>query len=220
MLDRDNRYTGIVLPATSLKLMIHKEIKKKPLTSSKDWSNYASIKTELRKFYSTEQKGMCAYCRMDIEYDGKHDDLEHIIHKDHKYIWMLEPRNLVLSCKICNTSKLVKHSLKAGYRSSATFPYHTSNYRILHPQLDLYEDNISIIDNYFVRADSPKGFMTILICDLWRPHLAIKKAKMDKIDNHGVVRRAVHRMDDLSLPKWERKNLRKLIKDVIAKRPL
>jgi uncharacterized protein (TIGR02646 family) len=220
MLDRNNRYTGIVLPATSLKLLIYKEVKKKPLSSSSDWSNYATIKAELRKFYSTEQKGMCAYCRMDIEYDGKHDDLEHIIHKDHQYLWMLEPRNLVLSCKTCNTSKHTKHSLKAGNRLSTTFPYDTNHYRILHPQLDPYEDNISIIDNYFVRADSPKGFMTILICDLWRPHLAIKKAKMHKLDNRSLVGKAIHRMDDKSLPKWERKNLRQLIRDVIAKRPL
>lgn len=220
MLDRKNPYIGLINPGINQRLLIYKELKLKPLTSDLDWKNHDEIKKKLREYYSTEQKGLCAYCRSEIEYDGKHEDLEHIIHKNFKYNWMFEVRNLVLSCKICNTSKGVKHSLKAKFRIEQQFFYESDKYKIIHPQLDYYEQHIQIQDNFFVVGLTPKGRATILICDLWRPHLAIKKAKKVMLNNHDFALQTLFRLRDLSLPKWERRNLKKLLIDIVNKRPL
>lgn len=220
MLDRNNPYTGKIYPVKKHDLLVYKTLKIKPILSGEDWGKFSKIKDAYRDSYSTEQKGLCAYCRTDIEYDGKHEDLEHIIHKDHKPEWMLKSQNLVLSCKICNTSKGVKHALKAAFRDDSSFRYTSNDYRMIHPQLDNYENHFIVLDNFFIKAISSKGRMTALICDLWRPNLAIKKAKKHKINNHDFIGKAVFNMNDKTLPKWERRSLRKLILEVIDKRPL
>jgi uncharacterized protein (TIGR02646 family) len=220
VLDPDLPYNGNVNPANELRIKIYKELKSKPLSSSSDWDKHPKLKDALRDSYSTEQKGLCAYCRSEIEYNGKHEDLEHIIHKDFNFNCMFDVRNLVLSCKICNTSKGVKHSLKAKFRDPNFFYYNTDNYKIIHPHLDPYEQHIIIQDFFFTTGITPKGRSTIVICDLWRPHLAIKRAKKHMIDNHSLTSHTIHRMRDLSLPKWERRKLRELFIDVVNKRPL
>lgn len=220
MLNRTTPYLGRISPALQHRLLVYKEIKAKPIVSGNDWSNFSKVKKAYRSSYSIEQKGLCAYCRTDIEYDGKHEDLEHIIHKDYRPKWMLKAENLVLSCKLCNTSKGVKHSLKAAFRNDLNFRYNSNDYRIIHPQLDDYQSHIIPLDTFFIRAISSKGRYTALICDLWRPNLAIKKAKKHKIDNHGLVGKAIFNLNDKSLPKWERRSLKKLMLEVIDKRPL
>ena len=220
MLDRSNPYHSSINPMLKHRVLIYKELKTKTITTGEDWSKFSKIKQAYRDSYSTEQKGLCAYCRTDIEYDGKHEDLEHIIHKNHKPLWMLRAENIVLSCKICNTSKGVKHSLKAAYRNDINFRYNSDSYRMIHPQLDNYQNHIVELDTFFIRTITSKGRMTALICDLWRPNLAIKKAKKYKINNHGLAGKAIFNMNDKTLPKWERRSLRKLILEVIDKRPL
>lgn len=150
--------------------------------SGDDWSHkkFEAIKDTIKKHYKNEQEYTCPYCK--IKYPVTHGmvwDIEHIIAKDSKPNFMFEPLNLCVSCKDCNGSKSNTEVLVNKKRK--TFPKKNTDYKIVHPHFDVYDEHINaIVPGDFYRALSKKGEFTIIECRLLRFYGAVNKEQPDQ----------------------------------------
>lgn len=162
---------------------VTKALQDKLLTSKEMWENDSviDIKSRIKKHYIFEQGQTCAYCKVDLH--TKHGgiwDTEHIIDKGAFPQWIFEPLNLCVSCKDCNQVKGNKGVTKSGSYSS--FPNKASNYRIVHPHFDNYEDHIDVaVSGVTYRYKSEKGRETIEICGLLRYHEQVGRKDVNPI---------------------------------------
>ncbi len=122
-----------------------KSLQNKTLTSKEMWEDESvtNIKLRIKKHYISEQGQKCAYCKAVLPTNhGAVWDTEHIIDKDSFPQWVFEPLNLCISCKDCNGAKGTRGVTKSvTYKS---FPKNASNYLIVHPHFDNYEDHIEV----------------------------------------------------------------------------
>lgn len=126
------------------------------------------FKTFVKDFYMRSQDFTCPYCKQRIVVDHQGIwDAEHIIPKDTHPHFLMEPSNLCVSCKDCNSEKGNKNVLKNKNRK--TLPANGDDYIISHPNYDTYTDNIKIIElcGYYLPIND-KGRATIEICGLLR----------------------------------------------------
>ena len=159
------------------------------------------------------------YCRTKINFKGYKEPIEHIVDKDDYPQWMFKPENLALACDECNTRKGRKDTLRKPHRGSAALPIGSNFYRIVHPHYDNYEDHIEIEDDLFYRAiTKDKGYITILICGLWHFQILMKRAEAKKIDNMDLYKTLAQRMHDVNVHRKEKKMMRSLMNDLIARR--
>lgn len=199
----------------------HLLLKAHPPATSKDWEKYrySSLKKNIKDHYSIRQNDYCVYCRTKINFKGYKDPIEHIVDKDGYPTWMFNPLNLALACDECNTRKGTKDTLRKPYRKAATLPTNTNHYRIVHPHYDDYELHIEIEDDLFYRAiTKEKGYMTILICGLWHFQMLMKRAEANKIEHMDLYKTLAHRMQDLTVHRKEKKMIRSLMNELIARR--
>lgn len=146
-----------------------------------NWSNeeFADIKIKIKNHYKVEQNYTCPYCK--VIYPITHGmvwDIEHIIAKDKKPQFMLEPQNLCVACKDCNGAKSSKEVLVNKDR--VTFPVRSSDYKIIHPHFDQYEQHINaILPGDFYRPLSCKGEFTIVTCRLLRFYGVVQREQPD-----------------------------------------
>jgi len=136
--------------------------------SSDYWSNDEAkkVKKEIKDHYIKEQQYKCAYCSQ-LNQTENHAvwDAEHIISQNMNPKFMFEPRNLAVSCKDCNITKGEKEPRKNKNR--ITFPVKSSDYIIVHPHFDDYDDYIGwAYPVCFPKG--PKGQKTIEMCGLLR----------------------------------------------------
>lgn len=102
-------------------------------------------------------------------------EIEHIVPKSLKPNWMYEPFNLCLSCKLCNTKK--GHRKKTLVDESVEgIPRDTKAYKMIHPHLDRYSENIEFVGDILYRGISDKGRYTISLCELNRYEVAAARA--------------------------------------------
>lgn len=132
----------------------------------------AAVKVKIREYHLQRHEGSCCYCRRSLK--GEFNlviDREHVLPKsvpDYRSLtytmW-----NLAAACKRCNmkykgvkTDFVVFPGVSAEYESEA-------NYRIIHPNFDLYEEHLDRsavakgtkqIVKYTVVGGSPKGDYT------------------------------------------------------------
>ncbi|NYT40770.1 hypothetical protein HZY97_08380 [Sphingomonas sp. R-74633] len=135
------------------------------------WSTDAAgpVRKAIKDHYIEEQHQRCCYCGHHIATNNNAVwDGEHVISRETKPAFMFEPRNLAVSCKDCNIAKSVKGVLKNKDRK--TFPSKSTDYIIVHPHFDEYDDHIHWIGPvvYAAPSDSRKGSITIEMCDLTR----------------------------------------------------
>ncbi|HDX8341101.1 TPA: HNH endonuclease [Aeromonas dhakensis] len=125
------------------------------------------LKKEIKNHYLKAQDYTCPYCRQRVSV--KHNaawDTEHIIPKSSHPELMFESINLCISCKDCNTEKGNKNVLVN--KDKKTLPESGTDYIIIHPHLDEYNEHIKVVDgNYFIPT-SLKGRRTIEVCGLLR----------------------------------------------------
>lgn len=129
----------------------------------------APVRKVVKDHYIAEQQQLCCYCRHPIETNNHAVwEGEHIISRESKPQFMFEPRNLSISCKDCNRSKSSKNVLKNKGRKK--FPSNSSDYIIVHPHFDVYDDYILWFGPIVAAASSKskKGSLLIEMCDLTR----------------------------------------------------
>lgn len=128
----------------------------------------SNVKKHIKDYYIKVQNYTCPYCQQKIVI--KHNgvwDAEHIIPKDEYPQFLLEPKNLCVSCKDCNQEKKNKNVLVNPNRK--TFPTKNTDYKLSHPHFDDYFSNIKILKSSlcFIPLNE-KGKKTIEICGLLR----------------------------------------------------
>jgi len=129
----------------------------------------APVRKAVKDHYIAEQQQLCCYCHQHIATNNNAVwDGEHVISRETKPVFMFEPCNLAVSCKDCNIAKAVTNVLKNKNR--VTFPLKSTDYIIVHPHFDDYDDHIHWIGPvvYAAPSDIKKGSNTIEMCDLTR----------------------------------------------------
>ena len=126
------------------------------------------LKARIKSHYLEAQNYTCPYCQQTVEVKNKAAwDAEHIIPKDSHPSFMFEAKNLCISCKDCNLSKLNQNVLVNKKRK--TFPDCKEDYIISHPHFDNYDSDIKIIAlAAFYLPKTEKGRKTVEICGLLR----------------------------------------------------
>ncbi|WP_140919035.1 HNH endonuclease [Limnobaculum xujianqingii] len=128
------------------------------------------IRKEIKIFYLKEQKNKCVYCKQITKsHNGRQWDVEHIISRESVHEFMFEPKNLCVACPDCNQRKGIN---KVTYsKAKKRLPLNSSDYYIVHPHFDNYEQHIdAIYPGEFYMAKTEKGEKTITICGLNRFH--------------------------------------------------
>ncbi len=128
----------------------------------------ADLKKHIKDHYILAQDYKCPYCqqRLEVNHNGAWD-AEHIIPKSSHAKFMFTEKNLCVACKDCNQAKGDTNTLKNPHRIN--FPENSSDYLIIHPHFDSYEENIKIIkEASFYLPKNEKGRRTIETCGLLR----------------------------------------------------
>lgn len=121
----------------------------------------------IKDHYIAEQGYRCCYCRQKVLSKNKGDwQGDHVIARDTHAQFMFEPRNLAICCRGCNGAKSNKNVLKNAKRK--TFPVNSTDYLIVHPHFDEYDDHIRWFGQVCAPRKSTKGAKTIEICGLMR----------------------------------------------------
>lgn len=163
-----------------------------------DWtsSHLDGFKNRLRDHLREQQHRRCAYCRLRIHENEATAEIDHIVPKDKKPLWMYDTFNLCLSCKLCNTKK--GHSKKIVENDNMTsVPQNSDAYLIVHPYLDQYSEHIELVDDMLYKGVSDKGKYTIELCGLNRYQLAEARAEQIIIhDSSRYVKLMLALVDD------------------------
>lgn len=149
-----------------------------PDVKNKDhWDNKCldGFKGRFRSYMLLQQNYRCVYCRLELHPNEVTPEIEHIVPKSLKPNWMYEPFNLCLSCKLCNTIKGHKKETLVNEKVE-DIPYDSGSYKMIHPYLDKYSENIELVGNVLYRGVTDKGRYTIRLCELNRYRLAAVRA--------------------------------------------
>lgn len=134
------------------------------------------VRDSIKDHYITEQDHRCCYCRQQVLSKNKGDwQGDHVIARDSHAQFMFEPTNLAICCRGCNSAKSNKNVLKNAKRK--TFPFKSTDYLIVHPHFDEYDNHIRWFGRVCAPRNSIKGAKTIEICGLMR--LAAEFAGLD-----------------------------------------
>lgn len=155
-----------------------------------DWSTEKPEIQELRKRLLELQSYRCAYCQYRLISDMVgYRELDHILPKDgnanhsdakkiselekdrystHGYPqWRFEPKNIVLICKPCNSSKGTYDSLtnRTGGKLLKRYPPIT-RFSCYHPHYHSYAAHIDIDENFIYSHLTDEGRVLLKICGL------------------------------------------------------
>lgn len=150
-----------------------------PHNDGDNWSLgcYDGLKKHVKKHYADLQEDTCVYCKIDVNYGGYGEPIEHIVPKSDRPQWMFEPRNLALSCYPCNTKKNADNTLSATGLASVNYPNNPNGFSIYHPHFDTWTTHIEIYYEFFLKPRTDKGRETFEVCELYRFDLPLNKAK-------------------------------------------
>lgn len=101
-----------------------------------------ALKENIRDYLREKQKGRCAFCRMKLHEENATAEVEHVVNKGSRLDWMFLPQNMVLSCKLCNSSKGTKKALKDMTLSD--YPNDGEEFLFVNPYFDRYSEHIEI----------------------------------------------------------------------------
>lgn len=148
---------------------------------------------KLRTQLLIAQRYKCVYCRRPIALDEVgHRDIDHILPKsknpekdfdlalskrneyEHRRqttsgycAFTYNPRNLALSCKICNATKGSFDPLLDRTTIPATLPDGKNAYRWVHPFFDRYDEHIKVLEGFVYEAiTTEQGQYVISACGL------------------------------------------------------
>jgi len=162
---------------------------------------YEPFKQNLKRNYLIQQNGRCAYCRKQIEPDGYYEPIEHIVAKSIKPTWMLEVKNLVITCNSCNNLKNKEQTLTTAHENDIFFPGAEDAFIIFNPHYDRWRNHFQIEDEIFLTAlPNSKGPNTIRICNLNRYQIPINNIREIRMSNVDSFRTIAHRLYSLRDP--------------------
>lgn len=145
-----------------------------------------ALKENIRDYLREKQNGRCAFCRMKIHEENATAEVEHVVNKGSRLDWMFLPQNMVLSCKLCNSSKGTKKTLKDMTLSD--YPDDGEEFLFVNPYFDRYSEHIEIKNDILYMGITDKGKYTVKACHLNRPRLTIARAeKVIKDSAQGFV---------------------------------
>lgn len=145
-----------------------------------------ALKENIRDHLREKQKGRCAFCRMKLHEENATAEVEHVVNKGSRLDWMFLPQNMVLSCKLCNSSKGAKKALKDMTLSD--YPDDGEEFLFVNPYFDRYSEHIEIKNDILYMGITDKGKYTVKECHLNRPKLTIARAEeVIKNSAHGFV---------------------------------
>lgn len=192
-------------------LTTEKKIIKDHFSVHTDWekSVFDDIKENLKEHLRAQQDNKCCYCKIELGFDIKGVDIEHIIPKSKFEKFTFHHKNLALSCPACNTIKstncvLVKNSI-------IKYPSNGTNFKIIHAHYDDYSTHIKIDDGCVYIAKSKKGSETITICGLYRLSEVEENAKKFRTGQSQVAKL----VEDLRTAKIESPELFEELKMII-----
>lgn len=145
-----------------------------------------ALKENIRDYLREKQKGRCAFCRMKLHEENATAEVEHVVNKGSRLDWMFLPQNMVLSCKLCNSSKGTKKALKD--MTLRDYPDDGEEFLFVNPYYDRYSEHIEIKNDILYMGITDKGKYTVKECHLNRPNLTIARAEnVIKNSTHGFV---------------------------------
>ncbi|MEE1982781.1 HNH endonuclease [Shewanella xiamenensis] len=143
-------------------------------SSHLDWgaNELMPIRSKIRNFYRTEQRGICAYCKSDVSLrSASNAHIEHIAPKSLYLSFMFEPKNLCVICADCNEIKRNQEVLNEVVDTFSgkvnRYPRSSSAFKIVHPLFDNYDEHILKKGRVYIDR-SAKGAFTIGACKLNR----------------------------------------------------
>lgn len=159
-----------------------------PLENAKDWKKkeYKPFKDRVRSHYENQQNNTCCYCRLEINKGTDYSHIEHIIDKNNRPDFIIEPKNLVNACLRCNLEKKTQ-PVMITCPPVNQYPQNGIDFNIVHGHYDDYFDHIEIIGDSIYKAITPKGQSTIDICGLTREGLAEQREKVNMYQNDELV---------------------------------
>jgi uncharacterized protein (TIGR02646 family) len=159
---------------------------------------YSVFKENIRNHLKRAQRGRCAFCRCLVSVGTSYSDLEHIVSKKDYPQFQFLPLNLTYSCTKCNLSKVKKNTITNAIQNKTLqhFPTTSSEFNIVNPYLDDYENHIDFIDDIIISVanNSTKGAKTIELYGLTRPELAEERAREFKLGPRNVHQQLLARL--------------------------
>lgn len=133
-----------------------------------DRPDVETVRAEVKSFYEREQEFRCCYCQQELLSDhGRVWDAEHVVPRSIVPRFLFEPRNLAVACVDCNSTKRDANTVTRN-RRPRTYPTTSSDFTIVHPHFDDYDEHIAVFLGKIYSAKSPKGQKTIELCGLMR----------------------------------------------------
>lgn len=148
-------------------------------TDTKYWEKedavLGSLKKKVRTYYLVKQSYYCCYCKMlKQESHGATWDVEHIFPRKLYPQFTFTPENFAISCKECNQPKSDQEIRINTNTNLEKYPNSGNNIKILHPNLDIYEDHMKVTrspDGAIFHTpinNSKKARATYTMCNLIR----------------------------------------------------
>jgi|GEM_PF-696168 len=145
-----------------------------------------SVKAKIRDLHMERHGDRCCYCRKNLHGGGHFViDREHVLPKSLKAFKLLayEVWNLGIACKRCNM-QYKKNKVDFVVNQTDEAALQTSeNYRLIHPNYDLYKDHIRFVEERdddttvlkFTTRGTPKGDYTF-------EYFNLKELEVEKAD--------------------------------------
>lgn len=187
-----------------------------PTITKSDWSKpaYQNYKESLKKSHYFNQGKRCAYCRLKLRIDAYWDELDHVVPQSIKGEWIFYPKNLVTSCKPCNSLK--KATDTRSNPSNPLFPLNSKGFNVFNPHFDTWSDHFEIIKRIFLRGKAgTKGPATYNKYHLYRYQITLGYAEELRYKTQKTYKRLTHLLRDPELTINQIQSLQDGIKHLI-----
>lgn len=153
----------------------HEYLRNKAIVDKKYWETFppedklliTRFKKQVKSYYYYQQLRRCCYCSFELPKHQMTFDLEHILDQSTFRSFVFELNNFGAACKRCNTAKSNTDVL-AVPNTITSVPNLSSEYLVVHPHLDEWEEHFEI-DKYsrvLPKEESRKGKFTFILCKI------------------------------------------------------
>lgn len=187
-------------------------LKANPVKHHDDWQKgcFQPLKDLIKNKYYLPQNRRCAYCRKKLNTDAYYNHLDHIIPKSHHSRWMFTPKNLTITCEVCNFLKNADDTLTPG-KSQTKFPNSIAGFTIFNPHFVKWEDCFEIEDGMFIKGKNKRGEETIKICKLNQYQFSVQFSEESEIKPMTAIKRATLRQRNYAKGSIEYESAMKVI---------